>query len=85
MAKKKSFFGTLLKIGGLAAVTAAVYNNREEIRDFLVDLAGSVIPAKTEKTEKEETPAEEEPRIVIDASEYAEMLRKEDLEDTAED
>lgn len=81
MAKKKSFFGTLLKIGGLAAVTAAVYNNREEIRDFLVDLAGSVVPAKTEKEE----PAEEEPRIVIDASEYAEKLRKEDLEDTAKD
>ena len=82
MAKKKSFFGTLLKLGGIAAVTAAVYNNREEIRDFLGELAGSFIPAKTEK--EDEAPAEE-PRIVIDATEYAEMLRNENGEDTVED
>ena len=39
MAKKKSFFGTLLKLGGLAAATAAVYYKRNEIRAFLAEAA----------------------------------------------
>ena len=33
MAKKKSFLGTLLKLGGLVAAGYAVYANREEIID----------------------------------------------------
>ena len=44
MAKKKSFFGTLLKLGGLAAATAAVYYKRDEIKAFLADAAERIFP-----------------------------------------
>ena len=81
MAKKKSFFGTLLKLGGIAAVTVAVYNNRAAIKGFLSDLAERYVPADTEA---EETSAEE-PKIVIDATENAEKIHRVIVEDTAEE
>ena len=82
MAKKKSFFGTLLKLGGIAAVTAAVYQNREAIRGFLSDLAENIVP---DEKEAEEDRAAEEPRIVIDATENAEKIHRVIVEDTAEE
>ena len=81
MAKKKSFFGTLLKLGGIAAATAVVYNNREAIRDYLGELAERYAPSKTDE---EAAPVEEEPRIVIDATGCAEKLCGENTEDGAE-
>ena len=48
MARKKSFFGRLLTLGGLAAAGYAVYKNRELIRGFVDEL---ITPA--------EAPAEE--------------------------
>ena len=81
MAKKKSFFGTLLKLGGIAAVTVAVYNNRPAIKGFLSDLAERYVPADTAA---EETSAEE-PKIVIDATENAEKIHRVIVEDTAEE
>jgi len=66
MAKKKSFFGTLLKLGGLAAATAAVYYKRNEIKAFLADAAERIFPENAEIDPIEET-LEPEPDIVIDA------------------
>ena len=66
MAKKKSFFGTLLKLGGLAAATAAVYYKRDEIKAFLADAAERIFPENAEIDPIEET-LEPEPDIVIDA------------------
>ena len=65
MAEKKSVFGTLLKLGGIAAATAAVYYKREEIRKFLTDLAVTVAP---EKPVEEPECVETEPEIVIDVT-----------------
>lgn len=65
MAQKKSFFGTLLKLGGIAAATAAVYYKREEIRDFLTDLAETIAP---ERPAAEPKPVEAEPEIIIDTT-----------------
>lgn len=65
MAKKKSFFGTLLKLGGLAAATAAVYYKRNEIKAFLADAAERIFPENAEIDPIEET-LEPEPDIVID-------------------
>ena len=67
MAKKKSFFGTLIKLGGLAAAGYAVYTKREEIKNFVTDAAGRLFP------EEAETPVTEdildvEPDVVIDAT-----------------
>ena len=64
--KKKSFFGTLLKLGGLAAATAAVYYKRNEIKALLADAAERIFPEDAEIEPIEET-IEPEPDIVIDA------------------
>ena len=61
MAKKKSFLGTLVKLGGLAAATAVVYSKRNEIKAFLADAAERMFPED----------AETEPDVVIDATETA--------------
>lgn len=82
MARKKSFFGTLLKLGGIAAVTAAVYNNREAIRGFLSDLAERVAPAETDA---EEAAGAEEPKVVIDATANEAETHRVIVEDTAEE
>ncbi len=81
MAKKKSFFGTLLKLGGLAAATAAVYYKRDEIKAFLADAAERIFPENAEIDPIEET-LEPEPDIVIDATEKAEA-KTEETEETA--
>ena len=65
MGKNKSLIGTVLKLGGLAAATAAVYYKREEIKSFLDDLAERCAPAA--KVVEEEAPAAE-PEIVIDVT-----------------
>lgn len=65
MAKQKSFFGTLVKLGTIAAATALVYSRREEIRGFLNDLAGRCVP---EENEPEMDYPEFEPEIIIDAT-----------------
>ncbi len=67
MAKKKSFFGTLLKLGGLAAATAAVYYKRNEIKAFLAEAAERIFPEDAEIEPVEET-LEPESDIVIDAT-----------------
>ena len=80
MAKKKSFFGTLLRLGGLAAATAAVYYRRDEIKAFLADAAGRLFPEEPE-TEPVEEMIETEPDIIIDATAKAEETEK--TEETA--
>ncbi len=67
MAKKKSFFRTLLKLGGLAAATAAVYYKRDEIKAFLADAAERIFPENAEPEPVEEI-LETESDIVIDAA-----------------
>lgn len=71
MARKRSAFGTLLRLGGLAAVGAVAYKNRELIRGFIDELTAS--PAEPEELYEEpaaaeaEVPAPQEERdIVID-------------------
>ncbi len=71
MAKKKSFFGKLLRLGGLAAATAAIYYKRNEIKAFLADAAERIFPEDAEIDPIEET-LEPEPDIVIDAKNAAE-------------
>lgn len=73
MAKKKSFFGTLLKLGGLAAATVAVYSKREEIKSFLTDAAERIFPEEPEIEPVEET-LQPEPDVVIDATEQAKEI-----------
>ena len=80
MARKKSFFGTILKLGGLAAATAAVYYKRDEIKAFLTDAAERLFPEEPEIEPVEET-LETEPDIIIDATERAED--SETVEETA--
>ena len=70
MAKKKSFLGTLVKLGGLAAATAVVYSKRNEIKAFLADAAERMFPEDAE-TEPVEEMIETEPDVVIDATEAA--------------
>ena len=67
MAKKKSFFRTVLKLGGLAAATAAVYYKRNEIKSFLANAAERIFPEDAEIEPVEET-LEPESDIVIDAT-----------------
>ena len=79
MAKNKSFLGTLVKLGGLAAATAVVYSRRKEIRGCLMDLAERYAAGKAE--EETDVP-EEEPEIVIDLSDAAEESAKEFAEES---
>lgn len=66
---KKSFLGTLVKLGGIAAATALVYSRREEIRKTLEDVKERFF---TEPVEPEDDFAEEaEPEIIIDTTEKA--------------
>ena len=81
MAKKKSLFGTLLKLGGLAAATAAVYYKRDEIKAFLADAAERIFPENAEIDPIEET-LEPEPDIVIDAK--ADTAPSDDAEEPKE-
>lgn len=67
MAKKKSVLGTVLKLGGLAAATAAIYYKREEIKSFLLNTAEKLFPEEAE-AEPVEDLMETEPEIVIDAA-----------------
>ena len=85
--KKKSFFGTLVKLGGVAAAAAAVYYKRNEIKAFLADAAERIFPEDAETEPVEET-LETEPEIVIDAvnivSEAEQAAeQKEDTEEAA--
>ena len=73
--KKKSFFGTLLKLGGLAAATAAVYYKRDEIKAFLADAAEKFFPEDAE-TEPVEEMIETEPAIIIDATAKADQAEE---------
>ncbi len=87
MAKKKSAFGKLLRLGGLAAAAVAVYYKRDEIKAFLANAAEKVFPDEAE-TEPVEEMLETEPEIVIDtvkaAVEPAEEAEKtEEAEESA--
>ncbi len=77
MAKKKSFLGTLLKLGGLVAAGYVVYANREEIKSFVTDAAGRVFP-ETEETPVPEDILDAEPDVVIDATAKAAEETEED-------
>ncbi len=81
MAKKKSAFGKLLRLGGIAAAAAAIYYKRDEIKAFLSDAAEKIFPENAEPEPVEET-LEPEPDIVIDATEKAEA-KTEETEETA--
>ena len=67
MAKKKSFFGTLLKLGGLAAAGDAIYTKREEIKRFVADAAERIFPEEPETLDPEEI-LDVEPDVVIDGT-----------------
>ena len=69
--KKKSVFGTLLKLGGLAAAGAAIYYKRDEIKAFLTDAAERIFP-EDEETLTPEDILDVEPDIVINAAANAE-------------
>ena len=71
MAKKKSFFGKLLRLGGIAAAGAAIYYKRDEIKAFLSDAAERIFPEDAELEPVEET-LETEADVVIDATAKAE-------------
>ena len=81
MAKKKSFFRTLVKLGGLAAATAAVYYKRDEIKAFLADAAERIFPDNAEPEPVEET-LEAEPDIVINAAGLVNGAEPEAAEET---
>lgn len=83
MAKKKSFFGTLVKIGGLAAATALIYSKRNEIKAFVTDAAERFFPEDAE-TEPVEEMIETEPDVVIDATDQAEETEETEEEAPAE-
>ena len=74
---KKSFLGSLVKLGGIAAATAVVYYKREEIRKAAQNVLDRCFPNETEPEE----PCEEEIEIVIDSTERE---TKETVEETPE-
>ncbi len=80
MAKKKSFFGKLIRLGGIAAAGAAIYYKRDEIKAFLTDAAERLFPEEAE-TEPVEEMLETEPEIIINAT--AEAGESENTEETA--
>ena len=65
--KKKSFFGTLLKLGGLAAAGYAIYTKRDEIKSFVADAADRIFPEDAD-VQTEEDIFEAEPDVVIDTT-----------------
>ena len=67
MAKKKSFLGTLIKLGGLAAAGYAVYTRREEIKSFVLDAAERIFP-ETGANQATEDILDIEPEVVIDTA-----------------
>ena len=68
MAKKKSFFGTLLKLGGLAAAGYAIYTKRDEIKSFVADAAERIFPEDADVQTAEEDIFAAEPDVIIDAT-----------------
>ena len=67
MARKKSFFGTLIKLGGLAAAGYAVYTKREEIKSFMADAAERLFP-ETAETQAPVDILDVEPEVIIDTA-----------------
>ena len=67
MAKKKSFLGTLIKLGGLAAAGYAVYTKREEIKSFVAEAAERMFP-ETAETQVPEDILDVEPEVIIDTA-----------------
>lgn len=78
--KKKSFFGTLLKLGGLAAAGYAIYSKREEIKSFVSDAADRIFPEEAD-VQTEEDVFEAEPDVVIDTT--AKAAETAETEETA--
>ena len=76
MARKHGMLRTVFTLGGLAAVGAVLYRNREMIRDFISEATGTYTPEETAAADETKTiifhPMEksdgEEPVIVIDRS-----------------
>lgn len=70
MARKKSFIGTVLVLGGIAAAGAAIYNKKDEIKAFFKDMKVSFPPADEadweQEPEQESEQKPEETDIVID-------------------
>ncbi len=67
MAKRKSFFGTLLKLGGLAAAGYAIYTKRDELKSFVTEAAQRVFPEEPETLDPEEI-LDAEPDVIIDST-----------------
>lgn len=63
---KKSFLGTVVKLGGITAAAVIAYNKREEIKGFFNDVMERCFP---EHAEPEEDYVVEESDVVIDATE----------------
>ena len=68
MAKKKSFFGTLLKLGGLAAAGVAIYSKREEIKSFVTDTVARYLPDDDVSEPDVQEILNAEPDVVIDTT-----------------
>ncbi|MBE6998524.1 MAG: hypothetical protein E7427_10215 [Ruminococcaceae bacterium] len=68
MAKKKSFFGTLLKLGGLAAAGVAIYSKREEIKSFVTDTVARYLPDDEVSEPDVQEILNAEPDVVIDTT-----------------
>ena len=68
MAKKKSFFGTLLKLGGLAAAGGAIYSKREEIKSFVTDTVARYLPNDEVSEPDVQEILNAEPDVVIDTT-----------------
>ena len=77
MAKKKSFLGTLIKLGGLAAAGYAVYTRREQIKSFVLDAAERIFP-ETGENQATEDILDVEPEVISDAAAKAESKETEE-------
>lgn len=83
MANKKSVFGALAALGGLAAAGAVAYYKRNEIRSFLNDLSNRYFPAEQETEEFIEVEGEND--IVIDVTVQVDEDPEDTVEGTTED
>lgn len=66
MARKKSFLGTVVKLGGIAAACTVAYKNREEIKSFLNEAAERIFAENKEDAEPDVYV--EEADVVIDGT-----------------
>lgn len=66
MARKKSFLGTVVKLGGIAAACTVAYKNRDQIKSFLNEAADRIFAENKEDIEPDVYV--EESDVVIDGT-----------------